>query len=159
MYNLVRRQAEVEILPLAQAKRLGVITYSPLGGGLLSGKYATRTRPATGRLVENARYVDRYGLDSDYVTAEKFTTIARETSHQPASLAVAWAMAHRRVTAPIIGARNLDQLDDSLAALEIDMTPELYHRIAATSTTPAPATDRTEVQTGRWTDQPTNRAG
>jgi aryl-alcohol dehydrogenase-like predicted oxidoreductase len=62
MYNLVRRQAEVEILPLAQAERLGVITYSPLGGGLLTGKYATRTRPDVGRLVENARYADRYGL-------------------------------------------------------------------------------------------------
>jgi aryl-alcohol dehydrogenase-like predicted oxidoreductase len=151
MYNLVRRQAEVEILPLAQAERLGVITYSPLGGGLLTGKYATRTRPATGRLVENARYTDRYGLDSDYLTAEKFTAIARETGQQPASLAVAWAMAHPAVTAPIVGARNLDQLDGSLAALDIDMTPELYNRIAATSLTPAPATDRTEVQTGKWT--------
>jgi aryl-alcohol dehydrogenase-like predicted oxidoreductase len=118
---------------------------------LLTGKYATRTRPATGRLVENARYADRYGLDSDYVTAEKFTITADETGHQPASLAIAWAMAHPAVTAPIIGARNLDQLDVSLAALDIDMTPELYNRIAATSTTPAPANDRTEVQTGRWT--------
>ena len=151
MYNLVRRQAEVEILPLAQAERLGVITYSPLGGGLLTGKYATRTRPATGRLVENARYVARYGRESDYVTAEEFTTIARETGYQPASLAVAWAMAHPGVTAPIIGARNLDQLDDTVAALDIDMTTELYDRIAATSTTPAPPTDRTEVQTGKWT--------
>jgi aryl-alcohol dehydrogenase-like predicted oxidoreductase len=151
MYNLVRRQAEVEILPLAHAERLGVITYSPLGGGLLTGKYATRTRPPTGRLVENARYADRYGLDSDYVTAEKFTTIADETGYQPASLAVAWVMAHPAITAPIVGARNLDQLDGSLAALDVDMTSELYDRIAATSATPAPATDRTEVQTGKWT--------
>jgi len=151
MYNLVRRQAEVEILPLAQAERLGVITYSPLGGGLLTGKYATGSRPATGRLVENARYIDRYALDSDYATAEKFTIIAHETGHQPASLAVAWTMAHPAITAPIIGARNLDQLDVSLAALDIDMTPELYDRIAATSTTPAPANDRTEIRTGRWT--------
>ena len=151
MYNLVRRQAEVEILPLAQAERLGVISYSPLGGGLLTGKYATGNRPATGRLVENARYIDRYALDSDYATAEKFTIIAHETGHQPASLAVAWTMAHPAITAPIIGARNLDQLDVSLAALDIDMTPELYDRIAATSTTPAPANDRTEIRTGRWT--------
>jgi len=151
MYNLVRRQAEVEILPLAQAERLGVITYSPLGGGLLTGKYATGSQPAIGRLVENARYIDRYALDSDYATAEKFTIIAHETGHQPASLAVAWTMAHPAITAPIIGARNLDQLDVSLAAFDIDMTPELYDRIAATSTTPAPANDRTEIRTGRWT--------
>jgi aryl-alcohol dehydrogenase-like predicted oxidoreductase len=129
------------------------VQVSPLCFGTMSfGSEADEpTRPATGRLVENARYANRYGLDSDYVTAEKFTSIARETGNQPASLAVAWAMAHPAVTAPIIGARNLDQLDDSLAALDIDMTPELYHQIAATSTTPAPATDRTEVQTGRWT--------
>lgn len=85
------------------------------------------------------------------MTAEKLTGITHESGHQPASLAVAWVMAHPAVTAPIIGARNLDQLDGSLAALDIDMTPELYDRIAATSTTPAPATDRTEVQTGKWT--------
>jgi aryl-alcohol dehydrogenase-like predicted oxidoreductase len=151
MYNLVRRQAEVEILPLARAERMGVISYSPLGGGLLTGKYATDTRPSAGRLVENARYADRYGLASDYATAEKFTAIAGELGHQPASLAVAWVMANPAVTAPIIGARNLDQLDGSLAALDIEMTDDLYQRIAAASTTPPPATDRTEVQTGRWT--------
>jgi aryl-alcohol dehydrogenase-like predicted oxidoreductase len=151
MYNLVRRQAEVEILPLAQAERMGVISYSPLGGGLLTGKYATAARPSAGRLVENARYADRYGQDSDYVTAEKFTAIAQELGHQPASLAVAWVMANPAVTAPIIGARNLDQLEGSLAALDIEMTTDLHQRIAATSTTPPPATDRTEVQTGRWT--------
>jgi aryl-alcohol dehydrogenase-like predicted oxidoreductase len=151
MYNLVRRQAEVEILPLARAEQLGVISYSPLGGGLLTGKYATTTRPAGGRLVDNARYADRYGLATDYATAEAFTAIAGRTGHQPASLAVAWAMANPDVTAPIIGARNLDQLDGSLAALDIDMTTDLYDQIAATSLTPPPATDRTEVQTGRWT--------
>lgn len=151
MYNLVRRQAEAEILPLAEAERLGVISYSPLGGGLLTGKYAATSRPAAGRLVENPRYIDRYGQASDYETAESFTTIASELGLQPASLAVAWVMAHPAVTAPIIGARNLDQLEGSLAALDVDLSPELYERIAATSATPPPATDRTEVRTGRWT--------
>ena len=78
MYNLVRRQAEVEILPLAQAERMGVITYSPLGGGLLTGKYGTASRPAAGRLVDNPRYADRYGLDSDFATADRFTAFAHE---------------------------------------------------------------------------------
>lgn len=146
MYSLVRRQVEVEIFPLAAAEGLGVITYSPLGGGLLTGKYTRANRPSSGRLVENQRYIDRYRLESDYVSAENFTALAGELGVAPASLAVAWVMANPAVTAPIIGARNLDQLAGSLGALEVTMTPELYARISALSATPPPATDRTETQ-------------
>jgi aryl-alcohol dehydrogenase-like predicted oxidoreductase len=145
MYNLVRRQVEVEILPLAAAEDLGVITYSPLGGGLLTGKYGVHDRPGAGRLIENPRYTDRYSLDSDFVTAERFASLAEELGVAPAALAVAWTMAHPTVTAPIIGARNLDQLEGSLAALDILMTAELRTRVSALSRTPPPATDRTET--------------
>ncbi len=151
MYNLVRRQAEVEILPLAEAQKMGVVTYSPLGGGLLTGKYGTGKRPESGRLVENARYADRYGLQTDYATADRFTAFAQEIGVTPATLAVAWAMAHPAVTAPIIGARNLDQLEDSLAALNVEMTGELREKISALSPAPAPATDRTETLKPNWT--------
>ncbi|WP_019972564.1 aldo/keto reductase [Mycobacterium sp. 141] len=151
MYNLVRRQAEVEILPLAVEQQLGVITYSPLGGGLLTGKYTTTDKPASGRLVDVPRYTDRFGLDSDFTTAERFTALAAELDVRPPALAVAWTMANPAVTAPIIGARNLDQLEGSLAALDITMTEELYRRITALSATPAPATDRTETLKPGWT--------
>jgi aryl-alcohol dehydrogenase-like predicted oxidoreductase len=151
MYSLVKRQAEVEILPLAQAQNMGVITYSPLGAGLLTGKYSEGKRPDGGRLVENARYADRYGLDSDFATAHRFTEFAQEAGITPASLAVAWAMAHPAVTAPIVGARNLAQLEDSLAAVDVEMTGELRDRISALSPTPAPATDRTEILRPNWT--------
>jgi aryl-alcohol dehydrogenase-like predicted oxidoreductase len=145
MYNLVRRQAEVEILPLAQAANLGVISYSPLGGGLLTGKYGSARRPDAGRLVESQLYIDRYAQSSDYETADRFTTFAAESGVTPATLAVAWVMAHPAVTAPIIGARNLRQLEDSLAALDVAMTPDLRAAISALSATPPPATDRTET--------------
>ncbi len=151
MYNLVKRQAEVEILPLAAAENLGVITYSPLGAGLLTGKYGAGKRPEGGRLVENARYGDRYGLDSDLATADRFTTFAEVMGVKPATLAVAWTMSHPAVTAPIIGARNLAQLDDSLAALDLDMTTEMREEISALSPAPAPATDRTETLKPNWT--------
>ena len=151
MYNLVRRQAEVEILPFAQAENLGVITYSPLGAGLLTGKYGTGQRPDSGRLVDNARYADRYGLDSDFSTADRFTAFARETGVKPATLAVAWAMSHPAVTAPIIGARNLAQLEDSLAATDVELTGELREKISALAPAPAPATDRTETLKPNWT--------
>ncbi|MFC2158212.1 aldo/keto reductase, partial [Acidobacteriota bacterium] len=61
MYNLVKRQAEVELFPMAVEEKLGVTPYSPLGGGLLSGKYSTANKPESGRLVENKIYVDIIG--------------------------------------------------------------------------------------------------
>jgi len=150
MYNLVKRQAEVEILPMAASEQIGVITYSPLGAGLLSGKYGVNKRPEQGRLVQNARYGDRYGADDDFVTAEQFTKYAQEHDVKPATLAVAWVKANPAVTAPIIGARNLNQLEDSLAAADFNMTEEMYAEITNLSRTPSPATDRTEVLTGKW---------
>lgn len=144
MYNVVKRQAEVEILPMAQSENVGVIPYSPLGGGLLTGKYGTAKRPDMGRLVENQMYQTRYGETLYYEVAERFTDFAQERSLSPVSLAVAWVAAHPAVTAPIIGARNLEQLEGSLNSLDIDMTPELRAEISALSPEPPPATDRLE---------------
>lgn len=144
MYNLVKRQAEVEILPLAQAEQLGVVTYSPLGGGLLTGKYNKAEKPEQGRLVDSKTYSVRYGKDMYYEVASSFTNYAKKKGRHPATLAVAWVMAHPAVTAPIIGARNLAQLEDSLTALEIDMTPELHAEISALTYEPPPAHDRLE---------------
>ena len=101
-----QRQAEVEILPLAAAEKLGVITYSPLGGGLLTGKYGTSERPESGRLVDDPHYVDRYGLETDFATADRFTEFAKKLDVKAATLAVAWTMSRSDVTAAIIGARK-----------------------------------------------------
>lgn len=144
MYNLVKRQAEVELLPLAQSEGLAVIPYSPLGGGLLSGKYGVENRPAGGRLVENALYARRYGDPQHWEATERFNAFAHERQLHPASLAVAWVMSHPAVTAPIIGARNVEQLRASLDAVQIEMTPELRAEVSALSTAPAVATDRSE---------------
>ncbi len=144
MYNLVKRQAEVEILPMAQAEGLGVMTYSPLAGGLLSGKYGTEKRPPKGRIVDNAMYATRYGADDNYAVAARFTALAEELGHHPAALAIAWVAAHPAVTAPLVGARNLEQLDVCLSAVDVPMTEALYARISALSPEPPPATDRNE---------------
>jgi aryl-alcohol dehydrogenase-like predicted oxidoreductase len=144
MYNLVKRQAEVEILPLAGAEQIGVIPYSPLGGGLLTGKYASGQKPAQGRLVDNKMYAARYGEDLYHDVATSFNAYAKAKGYHPATLAVAWVMAHPAITAPIIGARNLEQLEASLAALSVDMTPELRGEISALSYEPPPAHDRLE---------------
>jgi aryl-alcohol dehydrogenase-like predicted oxidoreductase len=148
MYNLVKRQAEVEILPLAQAEQVGVITFSPLGAGLLAGKYGPTRRPERGRLVEDSLYVKRYSDPAYYEVAARFTAHAQERGVHPASLAVAWVMWHPAITAPLIGARSLEQLEPSLAALEVPMTPEWRAEISALSSEPPPATDRSEERGG-----------
>ena len=144
MYNLTKRQAEVELLPMARSEHLGVLSYSPLGGGLLTGKYGVDRRPDDGRLVENPMYQTRYGADVHYEVAGRFVAFAEEHGYDPVALAVAWVAHHPAVTAPIIGARTLDQLDGSLGALEIDMTDALRSEISALAPTPPPATDRVE---------------
>lgn len=146
MYSLVKRQAESEIFPLALAEKLGVITYSAVGGGLLSGKYGKQARPDQGRIMANPEYIKRYSEDWVFEVAEAFTEFARDMEVHPVSLAVAWAAAHPAVTCPIIGARNVAQLQPSLDSVKIEMTPELHARIAALSRTPPPATDRLEEQ-------------
>jgi aryl-alcohol dehydrogenase-like predicted oxidoreductase len=151
MYNLVKRQAEVEILPLAASEQMGVISYSPLGAGLLTGKYGVNKRPEQGRLVEDKRYTARYLDEMNFVVADRFTAYAAEHGMNPATLAVAWVMSHPAITAPIIGARNLKQLEDSLAAADVDMTPEWRDEISSLSVTPQPATDRGETLLPNWT--------
>jgi aryl-alcohol dehydrogenase-like predicted oxidoreductase len=147
MYNLVKRQAEVEILPMAQSENLAVVPYSPLGGGLLTGKYGPSTRPGSGRLIENKIYETRYGEEWMFQVAQRFTAFARERGYHPVSLAVAWVASHPAITSTAIGARNLDQLESSLKALEIEMTPELRAEISGLSPEPPPATDRIEERT------------
>ncbi|MEM7670801.1 MAG: aldo/keto reductase [Pseudomonadota bacterium] len=146
MYSLVKRQAEVEILPFAQSENIAVTCYSPIGAGLLSGKYRAGHRPKTGRLIDTSYYGRRYGQDWMYETADAFTVVARELGIHPVSLAIAWAAAHPAITTPIIGARNVEQLEPALNATGVEMTAELYDRIAGLSPTPPPATDRLEEQ-------------
>jgi aryl-alcohol dehydrogenase-like predicted oxidoreductase len=144
MYNLVKRQAEVEILPMAAANGLGVTPYSPAGGGLLSGKYAVKGSGAAGRIATNKMYESRYGEPWMHEVAAAFAAFCKARGVHPMSMAVAWVGAHPAVTAPIIGARSLEQLQASLDSVKIDMTPELRAQITALSPTPPPATDRLE---------------
>ncbi len=144
MYNLVKRQAEVEILPMADDLGILVCPYSPLGGGLLTGKY---TDGGTGRLTQDDRYAERYAAPAMHDAATGLAAIATAAGTHPATLAVAWAAAHPTQPSPIISARTAEQLQPSLDALNYEITPEVYAQIAALMPTPAPATDRTEEQT------------
>jgi aryl-alcohol dehydrogenase-like predicted oxidoreductase len=142
MYSLVKRQAEVELLPMAAANGLSVFPYSPAGGGLLSGRYTVPG--AQGRHTTNKMYRVRYGEPWMHETAAKFAAFCKERGLHPMSAAVAWVGAHPAVTAPIIGGRSLEQLGASLDAVKVPMTPELRAEITALSRTPPPPTDRSD---------------
>ena len=144
MYSLVKRQAEVELLPMAQANGMGVVAYSPAGGGLLSGRYLQAG--ATGRHTTNKMYKARYSDEWMHETAAKFVDFCKDRGWHPMSAAVAWVGAHPAITAPIVGARSLDQLRASLDSVKISMTPEVRTQLGAFSRTPPPATDRTDEQ-------------
>ena len=146
MYNLVKRQAEVEILPMAQSENIGVISYSPLGGGLLTGKYELENnilnKNSSGRLHDNAKYKLRYGQNWMFEAAGKLQILARSINQDPISLAVAWVSHNDVITAPIISAKNLSQLQPSLNSVDIKLDLETYKLISDISPTPPPATDR-----------------
>jgi aryl-alcohol dehydrogenase-like predicted oxidoreductase len=95
-------------------------------------------------VVSNIRYAQRYSLPEYYEVAERVTAYAQKRGIAPATLAVAWVMSHPAITAPIIGARNVEQLQASLAALDVKMTPKWRAEISALSIEPPPATDRLE---------------
>ncbi len=141
MYNLVKRQVEVELLPMALSEGFAVCPYSPLGGGLLTGKYVGG---GTGRLVEDERYAARYAPGWMGEAAAGLVAIAEEFGVAPATLAVAWVAKHPGVWGPIISARSAEQLRPSVEALSFEMDDALYARISVLSPTPPPATDRLE---------------
>lgn len=143
MYSLVKRQAEVEILPMCADQGITAVPYSPLGGGLLTGKYAAG---GTGRITEDKGYGIRYGQAAVHQTAAALAELAAQRGTHPATLAVAWAAAHPAAPVPIISARNAQQLQPSLAALEFSLDADLNRAIEALSPRPAPATDRLEEQ-------------
>lgn len=153
MYNLVKRQAEVELLPLAEFEGLGVIPYSPVGGGLLAGKYSRSQRPESGRLIDSPRYTNRYRDETYFDIAERFTAAALQHDVHPVSLAVAWVASHSAVTAPIIGARNLEQLQPSLDSVNFRLTAAARNEISQLSPEPPLPTDRSEERT-EWKPSP-----
>ncbi len=147
MYNIVKRQAEVEILPMSKTENIGVISYSPLGGGLLTGKYNlvdSSNKNSLGRLHDNSKYKKRYGQNWMYDAANSLVNLANDLDYDPIALAVAWVSYNDAITAPIISARNLKQLKPSLDSVEIFLDLETYNLISNISPTPPPATDRLE---------------
>jgi aryl-alcohol dehydrogenase-like predicted oxidoreductase len=129
-YNLLDRRIERELLPVAQTFGLGIIPWSPLAGGLLTGKYRRDQPPPDG-----TRYANAGAVQAKRFTREAFDVIeplqvfAAEKAVPLSQLSLAWVVQQRGITSPIVGPRTSEQLEDALAALEITLTPEDLQRI------------------------------
>jgi len=128
-YNLLFRQIEREMLPFCLEDGVGVIPYNPIAGGLLSGKHSRTapppegTRFTLGSAAQN--YQDRYWHDREFDTVDALRQLAGQAGVSLVTLAVAWVLANKAITAPIIGASRPEQLDSSLAAAEFALDDDL----------------------------------
>jgi aryl-alcohol dehydrogenase-like predicted oxidoreductase len=125
IYNAINRSIENEVLPLSAEEGLGVLNYNSLAGGVLTGKYKyDEPLPPDTRLSDSAGYQQRYYTERALQIVEDFVEAAHKRGVTPAQLALAWVLAEPRVTSPILGARTLEQFNDSIQGLAIKLTPE-----------------------------------
>jgi aryl-alcohol dehydrogenase (NADP+) len=132
-YNLLFRQIEREMLPFCEEDGVGVIPYNPIAGGLLSGKHnRIEPPPEGGRFtlgLAGGMYQERYWHDREFDTVDELRKLADQAGVSLVTLAVAWVLANKAVTAPIIGASRPEQLDASLAATSYTLDPDLKRQL------------------------------
>jgi len=126
-YSLVQREIERELLPVADAFGLSVVAWSPLAGGILSGKYGGTDTPT------GTRHADADISARDLTIAREVQAVAAEIDASPSQVAIAWTMARSDAVLPIVGARNLVQFEDNLGALAVDLSAETMARLDAAS--------------------------
>ncbi|MFK0174945.1 aldo/keto reductase [Streptomyces xanthochromogenes] len=133
-YSLIQRTGERELIPMAREMGLGVVPYSPMGGGVLTGKYSRDD--LTGKVTgseESSRKSHNQALgwvtERNLAVADTLGEVAKELGRTSAQVALAWILRNPDVTAPIIGARTLTQLEDNLGALEVDFTASQLARL------------------------------
>ena len=134
-YSIAGRDLEREIVPLLESEKVGLLVWSPLAGGLLSGKFSrANQKPADSRRTDfDFPLVDK---ERTWKILDVMAPIAKAHGCSPARLSLAWLLAKPVVTSVIIGAKRLDQLDDNLAAVELKLTPDELRQLDEVSTLP-----------------------
>src|SRR6185369_10494619 len=129
-YSLVVRDIEREHLPLCRDTGLGVLAWSPLAGGFLSGKYQrSGAVPEGTRLAKMKDRYARFDNDLGWRALDAARAVASETSSTPAAVALAWLLSKPQVTSAIFGARDLSQLEDNVKATELTLSPQQLKRL------------------------------
>jgi aryl-alcohol dehydrogenase-like predicted oxidoreductase len=131
LYNLVRRDVEREILPACDDQGMGMICWSPLASGLLTGKYQGKDKPdAESRFGKQARiYLPRYWFDQAFALVDAVVETAKEAGTSPATVSLAWLLHDHRVTAPIVGARTVAQIEENMQAGDWDLPDDAWQRL------------------------------
>jgi aryl-alcohol dehydrogenase-like predicted oxidoreductase len=125
-YSLLQRDAEDDLLPYCQREKLGVLTYSPLRGGLLSGKYLKNASPPPGSRAEyNPRFRQRVTM-ANFMVLEQIETVARNADLSMPTLALSWILTNPRITAPIVGASSPTQVEENCRIAEIRLDEDFY---------------------------------
>lgn len=123
-YNLVYREEEREMIPFCIDQGVGLIPWSPLARGFLTGNRTREGWGKTTRSKSDAFAHDMYYADSDFTVVDRVLELARKHGVPPARIALAWMLHRPGITAPIIGASKMSHLEDAVAALDIRLTPE-----------------------------------
>ena len=132
-YNLVDRHEEANVLPVCRDQGVGVIPWSPLAGGFLTGKYERGEAPAEGRAVDDEHTQDRFTEDN-WAVLDEVRTLADRKGTTPVGISLAWLLAKDVVDAPIVGPRTLEHLDEQVAALSISLSDDEVERLEAPKT-------------------------
>jgi aryl-alcohol dehydrogenase-like predicted oxidoreductase len=132
LYNLLRRDIEREVLPACAAEGLGMLCWSPLASGLLTGKYRGQEQPSSDSRVGLRAEIDlpRYWNEGSFRIIDEVVKIAESTSKTPAQVSLAWLLHDRRITSVIVGARKISQLRDSLMAGDWDLPDDLHRQLS-----------------------------
>jgi len=140
LYNLLDRSTEWELIPVCQNEGLGIIPWSPLRGGWLSGKYKRgMAAPPEGTRVEAAEQHgwseswSRYNTEATWTVIDTLFAVAQESGKSPAQVALNWVMNRPGVTAPIIGARTIEQFNENMGAVDWLLDPAQRDRLTAAS--------------------------
>lgn len=154
-YNLLCRATEFELLPLCEAEGLGIIPWSPLRGGWLSGKFrrGMTTAPEDTRVATAEKHGwgeswSNYNNAYTWGVLDALLEVAQEVDRSPAQVAINWLLSRSAVTSPIIGARNMQQFEDNLRATDWSLSTEQVAKLDAASALPVsyPYDDAAERQ-------------
>jgi aryl-alcohol dehydrogenase-like predicted oxidoreductase len=133
-YSLVARQIEDDILPACQRHGLGTMVYSPLGGGVLTGKYRKGEEPPSdSRAGRGVGWAGQMLDEQNLGTAEAVGKVAAEVGATPTAVALAWVLARRGVTSVIIGPRTFEQYEQNMEGFELELDPALVKRLSDAS--------------------------
>lgn len=137
IFNLVDRQVEPEYLPMVEEYDLGLMPFSPLAGGFLTGKYERdESLPEGSRGAREERFRETYLTDENFYVLDTVREVAEEYDASPVRVSLAWLLEHPAVTAPVIGPRTVDQLEANLDATDIDLSKEAFERLDGAAPSP-----------------------